>query len=58
MRILLGQINPTIGDFEGNTQKILRVIEHAREKKVDVVAFPEIVSADISQKSGDALGIC
>jgi NAD+ synthase (glutamine-hydrolysing) len=42
MKILLGQINPTIGDFAGNTQKILRVIESAREKKADVVVFPEM----------------
>lgn len=42
MRILIGQINPTIGDFQGNTQKILRVIEHAREKRAEIVVFPEM----------------
>ncbi|MFI5334560.1 MAG: nitrilase-related carbon-nitrogen hydrolase, partial [Chlamydiales bacterium] len=42
MRVLLGQINPTIGDFQGNTEKILRVMERAREKRAEIVVFPEM----------------
>jgi NAD+ synthase (glutamine-hydrolysing) len=42
LRIGLGQINPTMGDLEGNTKKILRYIQKAREKKADIIAFPEL----------------
>jgi len=42
LRIGLGQINPTVGDLEGNTKKILRYIHKAREKKADIIAFPEL----------------
>lgn len=36
------QINPTVGDLEGNTAKILSCITKAREKGVQVLAFPEM----------------
>lgn len=42
MRFLLAQINPTIGDLQGNTKKILEGISLAREQKVDIVVFPEL----------------
>lgn len=42
MRFLLAQINPTIGDLVGNTQKILHAIDHARKNKVQIVVFPEL----------------
>lgn len=42
MKILVAQINPTIGDFEGNGRKILFAIERARHKKADIVLFPEL----------------
>lgn len=42
MRILAAQINPTIGDLGGNTQKILAALKRARQKKVDIVLFPEM----------------
>lgn len=42
IKIGLGQINPTVGDLEGNTKKILRYIHKAREKKADIIAFPEL----------------
>lgn len=42
MRILAAQINPTIGDFEGNTKKILNALEHAKQKGMDVVLFSEM----------------
>lgn len=42
MQIMLAQINLTIGDLSGNTERILRAIEHARKKKVDLVIFPEM----------------
>ena len=42
MRIFVAQLNPLIGDLEGNTQKILKALDHARAKKADVVLFPEL----------------
>ncbi|MCZ6866965.1 MAG: NAD+ synthase, partial [Chloroflexi bacterium] len=41
-RLALAQINPTVGDLEGNSQKILQFIEEARSLGVDLVAFPEM----------------
>ena len=41
-RLALAQINPTVGDLEGNSQKILQFIEEARSLGADLVAFPEM----------------
>src|SRR5438445_408454 len=41
-RVGLGQINPTVGDFEGNVQKIVEAIERARALGCQLVAFPEL----------------
>ena len=42
MRVTIGQINTTNGDYEGNTEKILRAIEQAKREKSDLVVFPEV----------------
>ncbi len=42
MKVALGQINPVIGDFEGNTAKILHFIAQARDKGAKLVIFPEL----------------
>jgi NAD+ synthase (glutamine-hydrolysing) len=42
MRIALAQINPTLGDFEGNRAKILEYVQRAVTKKSDLVVFPEL----------------
>lgn len=42
MRIALAQINTTIGDFEGNFQRIIHVYEKAKKQKADLVIFPEM----------------
>jgi len=42
LRIGLAQINTTVGDFDGNTRKILDYITEARSQGVDLVAFPEM----------------
>ena len=42
MRVTIGQINTTNGDFEGNTERILRAIEQARQDKSDLVVLPEV----------------
>ena len=43
MKTALAQINPTIGDFEGNVGKILTYIEKAKSYACDLVVFPELV---------------
>ncbi len=43
MKIALAQINPTVGDFAGNTQKILEFAARAGEQGCAVVVFPELV---------------
>ncbi|MBA3816459.1 MAG: NAD+ synthase [Parachlamydiaceae bacterium] len=42
MRLILAQINPIIGDISGNTLKVLKGIEHARQQRADIVVFPEL----------------
>jgi len=42
IRIACAQINCTVGDLKGNAEKILEYIEKAKEKGVDIVAFPEL----------------
>lgn len=42
MKIALAQINPTVGDFAGNVQKILAFTRDASEAKADLVMFPEL----------------
>jgi NAD+ synthase (glutamine-hydrolysing) len=42
MKILIAQLNPTIGDIEGNKKKILLAMEAARNQGVDIVVTPEM----------------
>src|SRR5579871_2054530 len=42
MKIALAQINTTVGDLDGNTQKILSFTKHAAASGADVVVFPEL----------------
>jgi len=42
MRIGMAQVNVTVGDLEGNAKKIEDFIDMAKEKDVDLVAFPEL----------------
>ena len=42
MKIALAQINPTIGDFVGNTKKILEYAARGGDSGADLVAFPEL----------------
>jgi len=39
---MISQINPTIGDLQGNTAKILEGIEAARRTNAELVLFPEL----------------
>ncbi|MGD2079982.1 MAG: NAD+ synthase [Nitrospirota bacterium] len=40
--LALAQINPTVGDFEGNSEKIISYMKEARKYGAEVVAFPEL----------------
>lgn len=42
LRIALAQINPTVGDLDGNVAKIVRAYEQAEAAGCDIVAFPEL----------------
>ncbi|WP_297455883.1 NAD+ synthase [Persephonella sp.] len=42
LRLCLAQINSTVGDLEGNTQKIIDAIHEAQKHEVDIIAFPEL----------------
>ncbi|MFC6646893.1 NAD+ synthase [Granulicella cerasi] len=42
MRIALAQINPTVGDFDGNYGKIASFYERATAAGVELVMFPEL----------------
>ena len=42
MKIAAAQINPTIGDIQGNVDKILQYIGRARELGAQLVVFPEL----------------
>lgn len=41
-RLALAQINSTVGDLEGNSEKILTFVEEARSQGADLIAFPEM----------------
>ena len=42
MKIALGQINPTVGDFSGNSAKIIAFSQRARSAGAGLVLFPEL----------------
>lgn len=56
VRIALAQINPTVGDFSGNYEKIAAFYARALEQNVDLVMFPELATcgywpADLLEKA-------
>jgi NAD+ synthase (glutamine-hydrolysing) len=56
VKIALAQINPTVGDFAGNTKKILEVAARAGEQGAELVVFPELAvcgypPADLLEKN-------
>ena len=42
MKIALGQINPTVGDFSGNAAKIISFAQQARAAGAGLILFPEL----------------
>lgn len=44
LRIGMAQINATVGDFQGNTEKMLEAVSRARSMGVDLLTFPELAT--------------
>jgi len=42
IRVGIAQINSTVGDFSGNTKKIMQSIDQAKSLRVDLLTFPEL----------------
>src|SRR5580658_2484827 len=42
MKIALAQFNPTVGDFAGNTARILALAARAKDKGADLAVFSEL----------------
>jgi NAD+ synthase (glutamine-hydrolysing) len=42
MKIALAQINTTVGDINGNRDRVFQAIGKARERNADIVVFPEL----------------
>ena len=42
LRIAMAQINPSVGEIEGNVRCIVDGIKRARRRGADLVAFPEL----------------
>ena len=43
LRLALAQINPTVGDISGNSEKVIAYSKQARDQGAHVVAFPEMM---------------
>jgi len=43
LRVAMVQMNPTVGDLDGNAARVAGWIREARKAKADLVAFPELV---------------
>src|SRR5262249_30084497 len=44
IRLALAQIDPVVGDLDGNRELILGCIAQAKEAKADMVVFPELAT--------------
>jgi len=43
LRVGMAQVNPTVGDLDGNAELVKSFMKRAEELKVDLLAFPEMV---------------
>ena len=43
MKIALAQLNPIVGDIDGNAAKVVAYVSRAKDSGADVVVFPELV---------------
>lgn len=49
-RVALAQINTTVGDLNGNTEKIIENIKKAKQRDADLVIFPELTTTGYPPK--------
>ncbi|MBI2852119.1 MAG: NAD+ synthase [Chloroflexi bacterium] len=42
LRLGMAQVNMTVGDFSGNTKKVMESVAEARSQGVDLITFPEL----------------
>ena len=49
LRIGMVQINTTVGDFRGNTQRILQAIVEGKSLGADLLTFPELAICGYAQ---------
>ncbi|NND73378.1 MAG: NAD+ synthase [Ilumatobacter sp.] len=45
LRVALAQLNPTVGDLDGNLQMLIEAYQQANDAGCDIVAFPELATA-------------
>lgn len=43
MRVILSQLNPVVGDLQGNSDLIIEEIQKGKQEKVDLIVFSELV---------------
>jgi NAD+ synthase (glutamine-hydrolysing) len=43
LRVALAQINPTVGDFAGNTALIQEAVAKAQKQSAEIIVFPEMI---------------
>ncbi len=44
MKIAIAQVNPTVGDIEGNKKKIFEYIHAAKSRGAELAVFPEMAA--------------
>ncbi len=42
LRIALAQVNTTVGDLDGNVERIMTMLQRARQQAAELVVFPEL----------------
>jgi len=42
VKITLAQLNPIVGDIDGNLKKLIETVKQAQQDKADLVVFPEL----------------
>ena len=55
MKIGLGQINTTVGDINGNRDRVIQALAKARDLSADIAVFPELCLAGYPPR--DLLGL-
>ncbi|NQE05936.1 hypothetical protein C5S32_08695 [ANME-1 cluster archaeon GoMg1] len=49
-KVAFAQVNATVGDIDGNTEKVIEYIKKAKCKDVDLVIFPELTTTGYPPK--------